>query len=158
MHLLRTRFCLGITITIAAIAISGVFALHIRARDALSAPPVRQPSVIPTAFVQQVDRTDSQSTLQEPEHSERQVLLYELRPCGFNPRELTTTPGKYLIVLQNRSGKKNLNFRLDRDNGPRLAEKTTPTRDWKAQVILQSGTYILSEASDSSWRSVIHVK
>jgi hypothetical protein len=88
---------------------------------------------------------------------ELQVLLFELRPYGFIPAEITVAPGKYLIAVQNRSGMKDLTFRLDRDNGARLSESRASTKEWKSQVTLGRGTYILSEASEPSWRSVIHV-
>jgi hypothetical protein len=86
-----------------------------------------------------------------------QVLLLEVRPFGFISPQLTVPPGRYLVVLQNRTGKRGLTFRLARENGTQLSESRPQNRDWKAQVVLASGTYILSEASEPSWRCVISV-
>jgi hypothetical protein len=84
-------------------------------------------------------------------------LMFELRPSGFIPSEVTVDAGKYLLLLQNRSGLKGLSFRLERENESRVAESDQQKRDWKAQVRLSPGTYILSEASHPEWRSVITV-
>jgi hypothetical protein len=84
-------------------------------------------------------------------------LLFELRPFGFLPSELTVSAGKYLLLLQNRSGQRALTFRLERENEAPLAESNQARRDWKVQVQLTPGTYILSEANHPKWKSVIRV-
>ena len=87
----------------------------------------------------------------------RQVLSFQVTRNGFEPSEITVTQGKFLILLQNRSGRRDLNFRLTRENEGRVAESDPKRRDWKAHVRLNPGTYILDETNDPTWRSVIRV-
>jgi len=97
-------------------------------------------------------QTTSQQDAQAPE-----ALLFELRPAGFTPAEVTVPAGKYFLILQNRSGLRDLSFKLERDNEDNVASSNQQQRDWKRTVQLASGTYMLSEASHAEWRSVIHV-
>jgi hypothetical protein len=84
-------------------------------------------------------------------------LIFELGPSGFTPSEVTVNTGKYVLLLENRSGQKDLTFTLERENGSRMAESNKERRDWKATVQLSNGSYILSEASHPEWRAVIRV-
>ena len=86
-----------------------------------------------------------------------QGLIFELGPSGFIPSEVNVNAGKYLLVLENRSGEKQLTFTLERENGARMAESDKDRRDWKATVQLSNGSYILSEANHPEWRAVIRV-
>ena len=65
--------------------------------------------------------------------------------------------GKFLILLQNRSGQRGLNFWLARENQERLAESDPQKRDWKAQVQLGPGTYVNGESSHPEWKAIIRV-
>ena len=53
---------------------------------------------------------------------EPQVVSLEVTPAGFQPSEVIATRGKFLILLQNRTGRRDLNFWLARENRQRLAE------------------------------------
>ena len=86
-----------------------------------------------------------------------QGLLFELRPAGFTPVETTVVAGKYFLMLQNRSGLRDLAFTLARDNEGTVASSNRQQRDWKATVQLAPGTYILREAGHDDWRAVIRV-
>ena len=88
---------------------------------------------------------------------ETQVLSYQVTPNGFEPSETVVSQGKFLILLQNRSGRRDLTFRLTRENEGRVAGSDPQKRDWKAHVHLHPGTYILDEASNPEWKSVIRV-
>ncbi|HEY0761037.1 MAG TPA: hypothetical protein VGD61_01565 [Pyrinomonadaceae bacterium] len=88
---------------------------------------------------------------------ETQVLTFEVTPNGFEPGETTVRHGKFLILLQNRTGRRDLNFWLARENEGRVAESEPQKRDWKANVRLNPGTYILGETSTPVWKSVIRV-
>jgi hypothetical protein len=91
------------------------------------------------------------------EPSDIQALLFEVRPFGFNPSELTVPAGRYLIVLSNRTGRSDLAFRLDREGNGRVSESRPNRRDWKQQVQLLPGNYTLTEANNPSWRCSIQV-
>jgi|SRR5689334_9010290 len=87
----------------------------------------------------------------------RQILSFQVTRNGFEPSEVTVSQGKFLILLQNRSGRRDLNFRLTRENEGRVAESDPKRRDWQAHVRLNPGTYILDEPSNPQWKSVIRV-
>ena len=86
-----------------------------------------------------------------------QGLLFELRHFGFIPAETEITAGKYTLLLQNRSGGKDLKFTLERENQGRVAASPEHHRDWSAKLQLAPGTYILSEVDHPEWKAVIRV-
>ena len=85
------------------------------------------------------------------------ALVFAVRATGFDPDEFTVSAGRYLIVVQNRSGRRDLIFRLDRENGERLHEVRPVGRNWQRQFQLQPGKYVLSEAEHPEWRCEINV-
>jgi hypothetical protein len=92
-----------------------------------------------------------------PSEDEPQVISLEATPSGFEPAEIIAHRGKFLILLQNRSGQRDLNFSLARENQERLAQSDSQKRDWKAQVQLGPGTYVIGEISHPEWQAVIRV-
>lgn len=88
---------------------------------------------------------------------EPSVVSLHVTPNGFEPRETTARPGKFLILLQNRTGRRDLRFYLIRENQERLAESEAQKRDWKAHAQLGPGTYIVGEATHPEWTSIIRV-
>lgn len=88
---------------------------------------------------------------------EPQVVSLEVTPSGFEPLETIARRGRFLILLQNRTGRKDLNFWLARENEGRLAESEPQKRDWKAHVQLSPGAYIIGETNHPEWKSTIRV-
>ena len=86
-----------------------------------------------------------------------QVVSVQVTPSGFEPRETIAPKGKFLILLQNRTGRRDLNFWLARENEGRIAESKRQQRDWSAQVQLAPGTYIIGETNHPEWQSIIGV-
>lgn len=86
-----------------------------------------------------------------------QVVSLQVTPSGFEPRETIAPKGKFLILLQNRTGQRDLNFWLARENEGRVAESKREQRDWSAKVQLAPGTYIIGETSHPEWQSIIRV-
>jgi hypothetical protein len=99
-----------------------------------------------------VEEAPTRSTEDEP-----QVLSLEVTPSGFEPRETIARRGKFLILLQNRTGRRDLKFWLAREAEGRIAESTVQTRDWKVHMYLDSGTYIVGETNHPEWKSIIRV-
>ena len=85
------------------------------------------------------------------------ALVFAVRPTGFTPNETTVAEGRYLIVLQNRTRRRDLVFQIDGENGKRVKEVRQDRLDWKQQFDLQPGTYVISEANHSELRCVIRV-
>ena len=86
-----------------------------------------------------------------------QVISLQVTPSGFEPRETIAPRGRFLILLQNRTGRRDLNFWLTRENEGRVAESKPQQRDWKAQLQLSPGTYIMGETNHPEWQSIIRV-
>jgi len=86
-----------------------------------------------------------------------QVVSLQVTPSGFEPSETIAPKGKFLILVNNRSGQRDLNFWLARENEGRVAESKSEKRDWKAQVQLAPGTYIIGETNHPEWQSIIRV-
>lgn len=86
-----------------------------------------------------------------------QVVSLEVTPSGFEPRETIAPKGKFLILLQNRTGRRDLEFWLARENEGRVAKSAPQKRDWKAHVQLAPGTYIVGETNHPEWQSIIRV-
>ena len=136
-----------------------LFALTLCAAVAVTIPFIgradNRPAGRPNAANQQsslTNETKAASTDDEP-----QVLSFQVTPNGFEPSEVIVSHGKVLILLQNRTGRRDLTFRLTRENEGRVGNSDPQKRDWKAHVRLNPGTYILDEASNPEWKSVIRV-
>lgn len=86
-----------------------------------------------------------------------QVISLEVTPSGFESTETIAPRGRFLILLQNRTGRRDLNFWLARENQERVAQSESKKRDWKAQVQLNPGTYIIGETNHPEWRYTIRV-
>ena len=85
-------------------------------------------------------------------------LIIAVYPTGFRPPELDVVAGRYLVVVQNRSGIRDLTYRLDTMTGLKLQEITSQKLQWKTEFDLLPGTYVLSVGDHPTWRSVIRVK
>lgn len=88
---------------------------------------------------------------------EPRVVSLQVTQFGFEPTETTALRGKVLLLVQNRTGNRNLNFYLIRENQERLAQSEPQKRDWKAHVQLGPGTYIVGETNHPEWQSIIRV-
>lgn len=97
-------------------------------------------------------------TVTTPQNEELpQVVSLLVTPSGFEPRETIAPKGKFLILLQNRTGQRDLHFWLARENEGRMAESKPQNRDWSAKVHLAPGTYIIGETNHPEWQSIIRV-
>lgn len=88
---------------------------------------------------------------------EPHVLSLEVTPSGFQPSEAIAPRGRFLILLQNRTGRRDLNFWLVPENQQRVAESIPERRDWKAHVQLGPGTYIIGETNHPQWQFTLRV-
>lgn len=87
-----------------------------------------------------------------------QGLVIALRPNGFSPAEIEVTDGRYLFIVQNRVGVRDISFQLDREGGGKLHEVHDQKLQWKKEFDLHPGTYVLSVVDHPKWRCVITVK
>lgn len=80
-------------------------------------------------------------------------------PTGFNPAELTRPKGKFLLLINDRSGLEALDLRLLRENGDGEREARTGRNQprWSGLVNLQPGRYRLTEADHPEWSCLITI-
>jgi hypothetical protein len=80
--------------------------------------------------------------------------LITARPNGFEPSEITRADGRFLLMLENRSGIEDLSLKILRQNGERLHETRLSDKllDWRGMVNLPPGHYVLTESKHPAWR------
>jgi hypothetical protein len=144
-----------IWVTGLCVIVAAAVPLIASARRAYSVPTKPSPAAaaIPAAAV--IEEVHESTELQE--QRDPQALVLELRPFGFVTPELTVAPGRYLIALENRTRLRDLSFQLDREPGSRVETPRQQRRDWRAQVVLFPGNYVITEPNHPEWRCVIRV-
>lgn len=99
--------------------------------------------------------TTAFSSSQNPNGQKRPVesVMITLRTFGFEPPEITRMEGRFFIRVENASGFREINLRLDREAGPRLKDVRLPKGkiDWKDVIDLTPGVYLLTEANNPKW-------
>jgi hypothetical protein len=88
-----------------------------------------------------------------------QAELITIVPHGFEPQELTRPRGRFLLMIDNRSGLETVTLRLTLEGGPRVREISVPREepDWSEVIDLDPGRYLLTEANHSDWVCVITI-
>lgn len=81
------------------------------------------------------------------------VEMISVGPDGFQPANLTRPSGRFLLAINNRSGLKELTFRLIREDGRLMQEARVDPKqpNWRSLVNLPAGTYRLTETSHGEW-------
>jgi hypothetical protein len=82
-----------------------------------------------------------------------EVLLLTLRPTGFEPSEVNVPAGRYLLVVNNRTGLEQFTPRLERDGQGAVHEVRAlrRRRNWKHPFRLTPGRYVLTESNNTGW-------
>lgn len=92
---------------------------------------------------------------------DRQIIreLLTLHPFGFDPAELTIPSGNFLLAVDNLSGQPVINLTLVEEKKSKLRDIKieSKNRDWREELDLKPGIYILSEASNPRWTCRITV-
>ena len=107
-------------------------------------PPVSPPASAPPSR----SATQGASEQEEPEAEVVKIL-----PTGFEPRQITRPRGRFLLMVSNRTGLDEVEWRLDREAGGRLhavrlSEGRLGSRQYED---LPPGTYVLTEAGHPDW-------
>jgi hypothetical protein len=84
-------------------------------------------------------------------------LVIGLQPTGFNPSRLNIPEGSYLFIVQNRSGIRDLTFRVSAQGGAVIHEVHDQRLQWKKIIQLPAGTYTISVIGHPDWESIITV-
>lgn len=151
--LLNGRY-LSLRAALAVCAVLVLAAVFVIAGARLS-PPLKA-SALPKA-VEPPAAADprGQQTADEGDEAELITIL----PSGFEPAEITRPRGKFLLVIDNRSGLGDVTWRLDREAGGRLHEvRLSGGRLHSGQFEdLPPGTYLLTEAGHLDWTCRIRI-
>jgi hypothetical protein len=118
------------------------------------------PQLLPETERQLTDGALPILSSQDGGRSERvEAEVITVRPTGFEPKEVTRSAGRVLLVIDNRSGLKELQLRLDRLGGQRIHDVAVSREklDWRGSVDLQPGTYVLTEPNEPTWSCQITV-
>jgi hypothetical protein len=88
-----------------------------------------------------------------PHRSQAEALPISLRVGGFDPKEIVKPAGNYYLSVNNLSGVKDLDLRIERENGERFNESKTSREKsyWRQHIHLTPGTYLLTEAGHPDW-------
>jgi hypothetical protein len=79
--------------------------------------------------------------------------LITITPHGFEPKQITRPPGRFLLMIDNRSGLALVTSRLNLGAGIGLREIALPREEpnWSEIINPQPGVYLLTEANHPTW-------
>lgn len=79
--------------------------------------------------------------------------LLTLRRSGFDPAELTIPSGNFLLAVDNLTDIPNIQLTLVEDKKNKLKDIKfeSRNRDWREEIDLKPGVYLLSEISHPEW-------
>jgi len=140
---LRTRVV--VSIVAGGLALLAALAGVMGARRT-SPPPPALPNAVKTALA---------STLPQRTRpiADFEAELITITPHGFEPREITRPEGRFLLMVDNRSGVAATALALTSEVGLRTREMRVPREEpnWSDIVDLPLGSYLLSDADHPRW-------
>jgi hypothetical protein len=91
--------------------------------------------------------------------AEIEAEMVTATPLGFEPAEITRPQGRFLLAVENATGRGDLNLYLERETeGPLNVTLSRRGRlRWREILDLPAGRYILRSANDESWRCGINL-
>ena len=131
MFITQNLFPFVRTRALAAFWIAPVALLMIAASGTIS-----RVSISAGSSTRKVVSTAGVSLPAQPDDQDVHGLVIAIRPTGFVPAEIEVTDGRYLFIVQNRSGIRDLTFRLDRETIARLHEVHDQKLQWKKEFDL----------------------
>lgn len=95
------------------------------------------------------------SRMQSVEKPDRVVVqeLLTLRRSGFDPSELVIPSGNFMLAVDNLTGIPDIALTLVEDKKSKIKDLgfTEMKRDWREELEMKPGVYILSEVSHPEW-------
>jgi hypothetical protein len=109
------------------------------------------------------DRRKKRATVASPsatavDTSNVEGLVFSIQPFGIEPGEVNVAQRSYLLIVQNRSGIRDLTFRVETEAGSKLYEIRNQKLQWKKIFDLNPGRYVLTVVEHPEWRTVITVR
>lgn len=86
-------------------------------------------------------------------HKALEAEIVTIRPWGFEPAEINRPKGRFVLMVDNRSGLGDVDLRLNRQAGGSLHQVRVPReqQDWNDEFELEPGQYVLTESSHPEW-------
>ena len=117
-------------------------------------------SIFPSMVVASAPVNAAKSEAVTPVAAQRPIAIANIEaelvtvtPHGFEPQQITRPPGPFLLMLDNRSGLRQVNLGLSLEAGAQLREVPVPREqpDWSEVIALPPGRYVLTEADHPRW-------
>jgi hypothetical protein len=126
----------------AAIAWNRPLAPEMIDSEAVTSAPEPSPALKPSQSGEQVE-----------------VSVVTLRPQGFDPKEITRTEGRLILVVNDRTGLDEVSLNIDRQGGSRLRniQVERKRKTWGDIIELTPGEYLITEAGHPDWTCRITV-
>lgn len=85
--------------------------------------------------------------------------IITITPTGFEPAGIVRLGGRFILVVDNRSGLREVAFKLASESGSLVREVRMPKEqpDWDQLVELHPGNYVLTEINHPGWSSRITI-
>lgn len=146
----------SVLITAAVLLLVGVAAKsHFAGRQINAAvePPAAEDGIPPVNIPSTLGQFDEVGP-------EFKLVLLALLPHGFETNEMYLDAGTYMFIIGNRTGLKEVNFRIDREGKDRIGESIAGgrKRDWKQRFELTPGNYVVSANDNPEWSCRIVVR
>jgi hypothetical protein len=86
-------------------------------------------------------------------HKALEAEIVTIRPFGFEPAEISRPHGRFILMVDNRSGIGDVELQLNRETGAHLHQVRVPRaeQDWNDVFDLPPGQYVLREAGHPEW-------
>ena len=100
----------------------------------------------------------SRSTTATPQEA-LQAEIITIRETGFDPQQLTRPHGRFILMVENRSGLGDVELQLNRQTGNSLhaVHVSKEQLDWHDEIDLGPGNYVLTEANHPEWSCQITI-
>ena len=96
-------------------------------------------------------------TEQQGNGAEAKALMIAIQPYGFQPSDLEVEEGRYLLVVQNRTGLSNLTVKLEGEDHTTIHEDHAQQKQCRKRLDLKKGSYRLT-VENFPWSCMIRVK
>jgi len=144
----RFTIAIAVLLLVAGAVIASTFFTPFVARSLFGSPVVLERSVPMSKSVSSEPLPITQNRIADFESE-----IITVTPHGFEPRALTRPAGRFLLLIDNRSGLPEFSPALSLLGGIQVRTMQIPREqpNWSDIVDLPPGTYVLTEANHSRW-------
>jgi hypothetical protein len=95
----------------------------------------------------------------QPQRETIRGNLIALYPQGFLPNAITRPPGRFALIVDNRTGLRDVSINIEREAGGRLRSipLSRAKHLWGEEIQLAAGRYVLTESNHPNWTCAITI-